>query len=351
MINDYKDKIKVGMVVKNYKEMITILNENYKKNANNRAEQEKEWHRFFSWTRDGNKFIITEVKEVPELEEIKTSKKSKYINHFGYILLRILKANGGHLKIFKNRLYEDMRIKSHPYVIYCKDYTNNIYASIVNTEIGNIFNSCIRQMLKKNLIEFEENFYFIVTSPEDKTELIPLNKEETKLYNQIKQNAYEYYAIDKGLDFERVTPRYIASICDWDAYYKIVNKLCEKHFADDIRSMLDINLINDAIYDANPDTVYDDLNNAICDRIITLAEKQKSEAGQTQLNALAELNRTTYSSYYSVYDEIQPYELYYVDADGVWTEYLEEYNPEYDDDVFPVSIAQTLDELLDAVNL
>jgi len=55
-----KNNLYVGMVVKNYKMLCHLLNQEPKTSDSKKA-QEKEWKRFFDWTREGQKYIIINV--------------------------------------------------------------------------------------------------------------------------------------------------------------------------------------------------------------------------------------------------------------------------------------------------
>lgn len=60
MIENYKEILKNGMVIKNYKIMCNLLEENTKFSSSKVA-QIKEWKRFFNFDKQGQKFLITEI--------------------------------------------------------------------------------------------------------------------------------------------------------------------------------------------------------------------------------------------------------------------------------------------------
>jgi len=59
-----KIKLSIGMAIKNYKEMCILLEEKEKK-GKSRLLQIANWERYFKWHKDGQKFIIDEVFEMP----------------------------------------------------------------------------------------------------------------------------------------------------------------------------------------------------------------------------------------------------------------------------------------------
>lgn len=57
--------IQAGEIYKNYKELCSILGEQ-QKTSNSKNAQLKEWERYFSYSRDGHKFIINEIYNSPQ---------------------------------------------------------------------------------------------------------------------------------------------------------------------------------------------------------------------------------------------------------------------------------------------
>lgn len=67
-------KLKVGQVVKNYKEMCAILGDEALKNGHDSKEAQLDyWSRFFDWQRDGQKYIITNIYDSPLPEMLPNS--------------------------------------------------------------------------------------------------------------------------------------------------------------------------------------------------------------------------------------------------------------------------------------
>lgn len=61
--------IKEGLTVNNYKAMCGLLNESVKGGSAKKA-QLSEWERFFKWNKNGNKFIIIEIYDIPKEKTI-----------------------------------------------------------------------------------------------------------------------------------------------------------------------------------------------------------------------------------------------------------------------------------------
>lgn len=62
------EKLKVGAIYKNYKELCNALEEPIK-TGGAKANQLDEWKYYFDWLRDGNKFIISDIKKRKEIKE------------------------------------------------------------------------------------------------------------------------------------------------------------------------------------------------------------------------------------------------------------------------------------------
>lgn len=58
-------KLNVGMIVKNYKVMCSLLNESVM-SGSSKQYQLRRWKRFFDFDKQGQKFIITEIYETPK---------------------------------------------------------------------------------------------------------------------------------------------------------------------------------------------------------------------------------------------------------------------------------------------
>lgn len=65
MIENYKDILKVGMEIKNYKYFCNLLNEDVFSGSSKRS-QLKEWVRHFNYKKQGHKFIIVDIYDTPK---------------------------------------------------------------------------------------------------------------------------------------------------------------------------------------------------------------------------------------------------------------------------------------------
>ena len=81
--------LKLGMVVKNYREMCRILNEQVYGGDSKKA-QLKEWARYFLWEKKGQKFIILDIYDEPLPKEDGRQDKNIYVQYIQVILMKIL---------------------------------------------------------------------------------------------------------------------------------------------------------------------------------------------------------------------------------------------------------------------
>lgn len=95
------EKLKVGMIIKNYKEMCLLLGENIK-TGNSKKSQLKEWERYFKYHKDGNKFVIDDIyKEIREKEDNRVNgNNSVYGKHIQKLILDLLSQDENEGKIF-----------------------------------------------------------------------------------------------------------------------------------------------------------------------------------------------------------------------------------------------------------
>lgn len=57
--------LKVGQTFKNYKELVAFFDEDVKNGGTSKKAQLENFKRYFDWEKQGNKFIITDIKDVP----------------------------------------------------------------------------------------------------------------------------------------------------------------------------------------------------------------------------------------------------------------------------------------------
>jgi len=211
-----KIKLSIGMAIKNYREMCFILEEKEKK-GKSRLLQIANWERYFKWHKDGQKFIIDEVFEMP-IEKIdnrgKTeNNKAKYLTNIESLILNLLVQGGslGYGKVFlsKNKILRELKMINNNYA-FCKLRLPKLseFMNIDNEVIKEWYDSTSR-MLESNLdsaLKNLESQSLIFWSKEITiAKAIPLaeiNKNKiskTKVIDQYDEEIinYDYYATNE----------------------------------------------------------------------------------------------------------------------------------------------------------
>jgi len=211
-----KIKLSIGMIIKNYKEMCFILEEKEKK-GKSRLLQIANWERYFKWHKDGQKFIINEVFEMP-IDKIdnrgKTeNNKAKYLTNIESLILNLLVQGGslGYGKVFlsKNKILRELKMINNNYA-FCKLRLPKLseFMNIDNEVIKEWYDSTSR-MLESNLdvsLRNLESQSLIFWSKEITiAKAIPLaeiNKNKiskTKVIDQYDEEIinYDYYATNE----------------------------------------------------------------------------------------------------------------------------------------------------------
>lgn len=75
------ENLEVGMVVDSYKEMCKLLNEQEKGQGTSRICQFRDWKRFFTWRREGYKFVIDEIYPVVKRKVDRRGNPKDYCNY------------------------------------------------------------------------------------------------------------------------------------------------------------------------------------------------------------------------------------------------------------------------------
>lgn len=136
-----------GLVVKNYKEMCSLLG-CQTNTGNGKKSQLKNWKRYFNYEKSGQKFIITEIYDTPfPSEDARKLKEGLYVKYIELLLLKYLSSCEGYqTKITKSNLYQILGLTNKNY--YQLKSADNPYA------IANIKNS-IKENCDTLVTEFD----------------------------------------------------------------------------------------------------------------------------------------------------------------------------------------------------
>ena len=91
------NKLNIGMVVKNYKELCSLLSQEVK-TGNSKKYQLEDFKCYFDWEKSGQKFIISDIYDTPLTKEDKRKlgNNSIYVQCIEVILLQFLSQQEGY---------------------------------------------------------------------------------------------------------------------------------------------------------------------------------------------------------------------------------------------------------------
>ena len=144
------ENLSEGQVVKNYKEMCNLLGEEVKKGGNIKKAQVKDWERYFTYHKEGHKFVIDEIYKTPLPPN---NNITKYIPLIEKLILHIIFENGADtvLYINKSKLYQMLKMINEQYTImkYHKMQLSKKYD--VDSEIIKDFYNTSDHLLERNV--------------------------------------------------------------------------------------------------------------------------------------------------------------------------------------------------------
>ena len=190
------ENISVGQCVKNYKELCSLLDDTIKEGARNRQFQHKDWERYFSFDKNGHKYIITEIysEPIPKVENRGKSEGSRnnykgiYAEIIDVLLLQYLLKEESNLKDTCKIYTTNNKIAEATGIINCNyrtafsnqekfyntvkkefDIKTNTYCmkdvfDMIKTKIREIVKASLDRLQKSEQLEYE-SCYFVYMSP------------------------------------------------------------------------------------------------------------------------------------------------------------------------------------------
>jgi hypothetical protein len=215
------DNLQIGQIIKNYKELCTLLNWKVSSNNSKKA-QLKELERYVKYHKEGNKYIIDEIFQEPnEKQDNRKNNKGKSAEYIDDLELRLLgefltKGKGNNLTIGKSVLLRDTGLVNSNYS-YCKKRQEKLatYLDIDKETIYDYYNS-VDSMVINNLERALKNLSNEKILDLDTTTIICKNKLITLEYK------HETYIDEFDEEIERITP-----VANTDIVYEEVTQ--EEH--------------------------------------------------------------------------------------------------------------------------
>lgn len=222
--------LKVGQVVKNYKELCALLEEEFKQGGDSRKAQLKEFARYFEWEKSGQKFLITDIYDTP-LPKEDGRNKGKYVKCIEIILLNYLSKQKGYTyTLSKKKWWELLGMVNRKYDNVSQEELLEIDPVITKFEIRQYYQRCnkkleeilfsaLRSLSSRKLIDWGIETV-IVTRNQGKTHFRVANEFEKKMILRA-----ERYVLHKIMHLEKMFNVFAKQ--KQDEFYRLVNEILE----------------------------------------------------------------------------------------------------------------------------
>ena len=233
----------IGMTIKNYKELCTILNEEAKTGKAKQL-QLKNWKRYFDWEKDGQKFIIVDIYDTPLPKEDLRRKgnNSIYKNYIELILLQYLSKQEGYRKTFTKRNWLEllgminskygkepkMKLKQLDYCINDQEIT--LFYIRSNKKLERVLHDALSNLQREKLIIVEYETVIVSVDERGKEHRFIANDYQKKKILQteryILKNVMQYknmfyvYIKNKSNEYYNKVNEKLYELYGWKYYYK-----------------------------------------------------------------------------------------------------------------------------------
>ena len=202
-ISNLREYILTSNEIKNYKSLVTILDEPIKTGKSKQLQLE-DLSRYFTFTKDKQKFIVTEIFDEPLPKQINPNgNNSKYVENIKYMLLHKLSTCEGYICYFtKNNLFEFLGMvnpfylkkeqikkiiqKNNPDI---SDFEINHFYMRSNDRMTRILFDSLNSLKRQFLIDYHEQDIIVTINPNGRKEHIEATPEERKLIMDIKHQV------------------------------------------------------------------------------------------------------------------------------------------------------------------
>lgn len=204
-------RLESGIVVKNYKEMCEILDEDICGGDSKKA-QLKEWARYFAWEKKGQKFIILDIYDEPLPKDDGRQNKNIYVKYIQVILMKILSKQKNTKEPFyitTNQLWKLLGMINDNYKNISLDDLNNMITDYevtpfdmkkfyqrCNQRLREILFSSLNKLEDRALIKYEIETVIVFFDEDRKTVYRPANDFQKKKILKAERKAL----LDMGLE-------------------------------------------------------------------------------------------------------------------------------------------------------
>ena len=271
--------LKVGQVVKNYKELCALLEEEVKTGKSKQLQLDN-LKRFFEWEKAGQKFIITDIYDtpLPKVDSRSSGNNSKYVKCIELLLLRYLldkkdytatltkrnwwqilgMINNKYNQIERDKEKREELQKNNPILT---SYEIKHFYQRSNKKLQQILFSALNSLSSRKLIEYEIETVIVKEDDKGKMRYEIATKYEKKAI--LKE---ERYILRYVMGYEKI----IQVFCrfEQDKYYAKVNeRLYElykwNHYFKRIRIVYNQEYISDAINVIGSEIIREELNDKV----------------------------------------------------------------------------------------
>ena len=271
--------LKVGQVVKNYKELCALLEEEVKTGKSKQLQLDN-LKRFFEWEKAGQKFIITDIYDTPllKVDGRSSGNNSKYVKCIELLLLRYLldkkdytatltkrnwwqilgMINNKYNQIERDKEKREELQKNNPILT---SYEIKHFYQRSNKKLQQILFSALNSLSSRKLIEYEIETVIVKEDDKGKMRYEIATKYEKKAI--LKE---ERYILRYVMGYEKI----IQVFCrfEQDKYYAKVNERLYElykwhHYFKRIRIVYNQEYISDAINDIGSEIIREELNDKV----------------------------------------------------------------------------------------
>lgn len=283
------ENLQVGQVIKNYKELCKALNIEYKK-GNSKTIQLKKLDEFIVYHKEGNKFIIDEIKKNNMLliDKRKLGNKSKTSKEIGDIILYklLIEYRGINVSITSTELLYRFGIVTKRYKELSRDtelfkietgidfkYINQFKAKI-GYQINRRVESALKRLKNSGFILYEKKTH-LKFKEKDKEYILVLEKEvDKKNFRYARLNAFKILNEKREEEGKKTirdmsiifmygeSKRFTKLVCEelkkyyedectnfWDCYVIITTKLALETIVDDVKYNKSVDYVKADLYE------------------------------------------------------------------------------------------------------
>ncbi len=244
--------LEIGSVVKNYKEMCAILDEEVLE-GNSKKAQLKEWERHFLWEKKGQKFIILDVYDTPLAKQDGRQNRNIYVQYIEVILMKLLskqKNNGYVFYITMNQLWKLLGMINNDYKnVTLEDLNNRItgyeitsfdvkkFYQRCNQKLREILFSSLNNLQTRSLIKYEMEVVIVSLDKNNKTHYeVADDKQKRKILKAERQalldmgleSKRQVYAKMKDTEFFERLSSYLHEWYGWEYTYNRIKIIYNK---------------------------------------------------------------------------------------------------------------------------